>query len=291
MTATFAFSAGSAPPAVAMPPGACDCHIHVYDARCPAAPGAALRPPDADAGQYRALQRLLGMQRAVLVTPSTYGADNRCMLAGMAAMAGQARGVAVIDGTETDAELETMHAAGVRGIRLNLSLGVTGSPEQIEPLARRVAPLGWHMQLLMPPDQLAALGDSLARLPVPLVFDHMARIAPAQAFRHPAHALALRLMRDGKAWVKLSGGYLVSALHSVDDPALDRLARGYIEASAARVVWGSDWPHATASAGLQPMPDDARQLERLAEWAGDAATLRAILTDNPRALYGFPPCD
>lgn len=287
MRAAYAYSAGNDGPAVAAPAGACDCHIHVYDSRYPAAPGATLLPPDASIAQYRAVQRRLGMQRAVLVTPSTYGSDNRSMLAGLAELGAQARGVAVIDGHESDAQLDALHAAGVRGIRLNLSLGVVGSAAHIAPLAARVAPWGWHVQLLMPPDQLAQWGDVLARLPVPIVFDHMARISPGLAGTHPAHALALRLLGEGRAWIKLSGGYLVSATHTTDDPALHALARHYIDANPDQVIWGSDWPHATATAGKQPMPDDARQLDRLGQWAGDPTTLNRILVRNPAALYGF----
>lgn len=288
MSVPYPYSAGLAAAAVAVPDGACDCHIHAYDARYPAVPGARLLPPDATMLQYRAIQGRLGTQRAVLVTPSTYGADNRSMLSALAELGGQARGVAVIDGLETDAQLQALHAAGVRGIRFNLSLGVVNAVAQLEPLAARVAPLGWHVQLLMPPDQLVQISDVLARLPTPLVFDHMARIAPNQAGAHAAHALVLQWLGAGRAWVKLSGGYLVSKQRSVQDPALDGLARSFIDANPDRVIWGSDWPHASASAGMQPMPDDARQLERLAEWTQTDATLQRVLVQNPAALYGFP---
>ncbi|MES2612524.1 MAG: amidohydrolase family protein [Pseudomonadota bacterium] len=288
------FSAGTEKPAVAVPAGACDCHVHVYDSRFAPAPGARLLPPDASPSDYGQLQRRIGTTRTVLVTPSTYGTDNRCMLEGLAALDGSgglARGVAVIDGSESDDSLQHLHAQGVRGVRLNLSLGVSGSADLVEPLAARIAPLGWHLQLLMAPDLLASLGPVLWRLPVPLVFDHFGRIAPAQAGMHAAHTLLMQLLADGKAWVKLSGGYIVSPLHTVEDPALDALAHGYLRRAPDRVLWGSDWPHATATAGVQPLPDDARQLDRLAQWidgAGQgAATLHGVLVDNPRALYGF----
>jgi len=287
MLPRYPYSSGQARPATAAPPGACDCHIHAYDARYPAVPGATLWPPDASMAQYRDIQARLGMQRAVLVTPSTYGADNRAMLDGLALLGEQARGVAVIDGSESDAQLQALHEAGVRGIRLNLSLGVTSRADQILPLAARVAPLGWHVQLLMAPDRLAALAPLLSALPAPIVFDHMARIGPQQAGAHPAHALVLRLLERGRAWIKLSGGYIVSPRRCVEDTALDALARGYLDANPERVVWGSDWPHASASAGMQPMPDDARQLDRLADWTG-GARLRQVLVHNPAALYGFP---
>ncbi len=287
MPAGHPYSSGTARPATAVPAGACDCHIHAYDARYPAAAGARLSPPNATMSQYREIQARLGTQRAVLVTPSTYGADNRPMLDALAQLDGQARGVAVVDGSETNAQLQAMHDAGVRGIRLNLSLGVTSSASQIVPLAQRVAPLGWHLQLLMAPDQLAGLAPVLSGLRVPLVFDHMARLAPHDAGAHPAHALVLRLLERGRAWIKLSGGYIVSARHSIEDPTLDALARSFLDANPERVVWGSDWPHASASAGTQPMPDDARQLDRLAEWTGHAR-LSQVLVHNPAALYGFP---
>ncbi|GKS91129.1 amidohydrolase family protein [Acidovorax sp. SUPP2539] len=286
------FSAGSAAPRTVLPKDACDCHVHVYDGRFPAAPGARLLPPDASAQDYRALQHRIGTARTVLVTPSTYGTDNRCMLEGLAALGPQARGVAVIDGHESDAQLQRLHDAGVRGARLNLSLGVSGTVQSLTPLACRIAPLGWHLQLLMAPDLLAAQGEVLRRLPVPLVFDHFGRISPAQAGQHPAHALLQDLLQRGQAWIKLSGGYIVSERQSTEDPALDALAASYLRCAPERVVWGSDWPHATASSGAHPMPDDARQVDRLVDWAGqsgDAATLHRVLVDNPAALYGFTP--
>lgn len=286
------FSAGTAAPRTALPAGACDCHVHVYDSRFPATPGARLLPPDASVQDYRALQQRIGTTRTVLVTPSTYGTDNRCMLEALASLGSEARGVAVIDGSESDAELQRLHALGVRGVRLNLSLGVSGSVDLLRPLAHRIASLGWHLQLLMAPDMLVTQAKVLRQLPVPVVFDHFGRIAPRLGGRHPAHALLLDLLQGGQAWIKLSGGYIVSEHYLVDDPALDALAAGYLRAAPQRVLWGSDWPHATASSGLQPMPDDARQIDRLNDWVqqnGGPTTLQCVLVDNPAALYGFAP--
>ncbi|SDO75773.1 Predicted metal-dependent hydrolase, TIM-barrel fold [Paracidovorax cattleyae] len=200
--APLRFSAGTAAPRTALPAGACDGHVHLYDSRFPVEPAARLRPPDAGVDDLRALQRRIGTARAVLVTPSTYGTDNRCMLEGLAALGSAARGVAVIGGHERDAELLCLHEAGVRGVRLNLSLGVSGTVDSLMPLARRIAPLGWHLQLLMAPDLLVEQAGVLRQLPVPLVFDHLGRIPPALAARHPAHALLLELLQDGRAWMR-----------------------------------------------------------------------------------------
>lgn len=281
------FSAGTGRPRTALPPGSCDCHMHVYDAGFPAVPGAKLLPPDASIDDYRRLQQRTGTRRTVLVTPSTYGTDNRCMLAGLAALGADARGVAVVDETVSDAELHRLDRLGVKGIRFNLSLGGHPPARALRTLAERIAPMGWHIQLLANPDELSSLQSVLLPLPVPLVFDHFGRIAPADAGTHPAHALVLALLRAEKAWVKLSGGYLVSATHQADDPALDALARSYLEAAPHRVVWGSDWPHATASAGRHALPDDAVQVDALARWAATTEALHRVLVANPAALYGF----
>ncbi len=283
----YPFSAGDAAAGLTLPAGACDCHLHVYDARVPAAPGATLLPPDASVDDYRRVQARMGTTRAVLVTPSTYGTDNTPMLAGLTQLGTDGRGVAVLSGDEDEAHLRRLHEAGVRGARINLSLGVVNDAASIDRIARRIAPLGWHLQLLMPADQLVSLAPVLRGLPVDLVFDHFGRITPQQCGVHPAHALLLELLDAGRAWIKLSGGYLVSPTHSTEDPALDALARSFLDAAPDRVVWGSDWPHATASAGRQPMPDDARQVDRLAQWAGDGQRLRQVLVLNPERLYGF----
>ena len=287
MRTPYPYSAGDASTSVSVPPGACDCHIHVYDDRVMPVPGAKLKPGQATVSDYRRIQQRMGTQRAVLVTPSTYGCNNAPMLAALAQLGANGRGVAVISGQESAGELQQLHTQGVRGVRINLSLGMGPSAEDLEPIAQRIAALGWHLQLLMPTEQLLALAPLLRRLPVELVFDHFARLTPTQGSEHPAHELVQELLASGRVWLKLSGGYLVSETHSVDDPALDALAQRLIQAAPERIVWGSDWPHATASAGLHAFPDDARQIERLAQWAGDADTLRRILVTNPERLYGF----
>lgn len=281
------FSAGRGRTPVDVPPDACDCHVHLYDARYTAAPGATLRPPDASAADYRRLQRRTGTQRVVFVTPSTYGVDNGPLCDALSAFGTQARGVAVVGEQVDDSELEALHARGVRGIRLNLSLGVVNSASQIEPLARRIAPLGWHLQLLAPAHTWSDLAGVLGQLPVPVVFDHFGRLAPSMAGRHASHALILRLLEERRAWVKLSGAYIVSERGGPRYEDVAALAHSFLEAAPDRVLWGSDWPHASASAGHQAMPDDAQLMALLADWTGPRQALHRVLVDNPVALYGF----
>lgn len=287
MRSTVPFCSGDAPPRVAVPPHACDCHVHVYDKRWPRLAEAVLDPPDASPDDYRMWQQRMGTRRVVFVTPSTYGADNQGTLAALSSFGASARGVAVIAGDESEEELARLDAAGVRGVRLNLSLGTLHRVEDIPAIANRIEPLGWHLQILMAPDRLAGCASVLRTLEVDIVFDHFARIGPSQFASHPAHTLVLDLLRTGRAWIKLSGGYIVSETGSVDDVRLDALARSYLDAAPDRVLWGSDWPHATASAGRHAMPDDARQLERLAQWSSTTEMFHRVLVDNPARLYGF----
>ncbi len=280
------FSAGQGRTSVAVPIGACDCHVHVYDATYPAAAHARLTPLDATVADYQQLQLRTGTERVVFVTPSTYGTDNRPMLHALQMFGNGARGTAVIDTSISNAALHALHAAGVRGARLNLSLGVAGSSEHIRPLAARIADLGWHLQLLAPPAQLLELGPVLKTLPVQVVFDHFGRISPSQVGQ-AAHQLVRTLLVEGRAWVKLSGGYIVTEQGPPDYDDITPLAHSYLQAAPDRVLWGSDWPHASASAGHQPLPDDAQQMAQLAHWTGSAAMLQRVLTTNPAELYGF----
>lgn len=277
-------------PVRAVPPRACDCHVHVYGARYPSVPGARLTPPDATVPMLRAMQRRLGLERVVLVTPSTYGTDNASLVDGLAALGARARGVAVVGPSVTDRELRSLHDDGVRGIRFNQTLGDATPIEALEPLARRVASLGWHLQLLARADDLVHLEPTLARLPVQVVFDHLGRL-PVPGLAHPGHAVIRRLVDAGRAWVKLSGAYLAADARGGRSPDADSLARVHLAAAPERVVWGSDWPHPTASAGLTAMPDDAMLLGLLREWTGDDATFARVLVDNPARLYDFPRGD
>jgi D-galactarolactone isomerase len=268
------------------PPFAADCHIHVYDSRFPTAPNAMLLPPDAHLDDYRAVQRRLGTARTVLVQPSTYGTDNRCMLSALASLGADARGVAVVDADVTDEELRRLAAAGVRGIRFNfVQAGAVTTIDMLEPLSRRVDELGWHVQLNIKGDQIVQLEPLLSRLASPIVFDHLARIPPEAGVEHPAFAVVQRLLQQGRGWVKLSGAYLESKVGPPSYADVGAIAGAFIKAAPQRLVWGSDWPHPSVHAAW---PDEAVLFDALCVWAPDDELRRQILVANPEALYGFP---
>lgn len=265
------------------PAGSVDCHMHLYDRRYPASPTATLFPPDASLEEYRAVQKRLGIQRMVMVTPSTYGTDNRLMLDGLLRSRGDARGVAVIENSIGDDELASLHEAGVRGIRFNLSVGGAGLGD-LETLAARVDELGWNVQFAAG-NLLTELESRLARLPANLVIDHLGHVPQPAGIQSDAFAALRRLVDGGKIWVKLSAPYLRSKVGGPGYEDAGKVAAALIRQNPERMLWGSDWPHPTLSADQKP--DDARVLDLLADWAPGEQALRMILRDNPVSLYGF----
>jgi predicted TIM-barrel fold metal-dependent hydrolase len=242
-------------------------------------------PPNASVEAYRLLQQRIGTARAVVVQPSTYGTDNSCTLDAVAQFGAVARGVAVVDTSITDTELERLNQLGVRGIRFNLVQSGATTIEMLELLSKRVNDLGWHVQIHMLGDQIVEAGDLLHRLPSPIVFDHMARIPQPAGVDHPAFASVLKLLDKGRTWVKLSGAYMDTRTGPPTYADVSKVARAYVNAAADRMVWSSDWPHPTERADAKP--NDAVLFDLLADWAPDEAIRNRILVDNPAALYGF----
>ncbi|HRP20887.1 MAG TPA: amidohydrolase family protein, partial [Alicycliphilus sp.] len=243
-------------------------------------------PPDAPVAAYRQLQQRLGTQRAVVVTPSTYGTGNACTLDALDQLGDGARGVAVVEHGVGDAELDRLHACRVRGLRVNFvtpqSWGET-TPQMLATLARKAARLpGWHIQVFMHPEQIVALEGVLAALPVPLVVDHLGRVDPAEGPSAEAYGVLRRLLDGGNTWVKLSGAYMRSTAPAYADTL--PLAQALVRAAPERLVWGSDWPHTTEAPGTV---NDAGLVDLLRAWAGSDAAMDGILVDNPARLYGF----
>jgi D-galactarolactone isomerase len=277
------WSAGTELPQLQAPPDATDCHHHIYDSRFPVAPQAVLKPGDATVADYRLLQQRIGTVRHVVVQPSTYGVDNRCLLDALGQFGPQARGIAVVNTGVTDAELQQLQAAGVRGIRFNLAPAGTTTLDMIDPLSKRANDLGWHIQVNMASDQILAARDLWNRLPCPIVFDHLAHMREPAGMTDPAFAVVAALLQQGRAWVKLSGAYADSKVGPPTYADSTKVAQAYVREAPERLVWGSDWPHPTE----KTKPDDAILFDLLSEWVPDEATRTRILVANPAQLYGF----
>ena len=267
------------------PPAACDCHAHVCgpESRYPYAPNRLYTPHDALPSDFRGMLDRLGIERGVLVQPSIYATDNRAMLDALAQHPERLRGVAVVPWDISSKELEKLHAAGVRGVRLNIvdlkeGKGVLALG-RLKDLGRKIKPFGWHVEFLMHVDEFPDLDRQLANFPVDVVFGHLGYVKAAAGISLPGFKALLRLMRDGKAWVKLTAPYRLTT-----DAA--PFAQALVDAAPQRLVWGTDWPHVFIKAA---MPDDAALLELFKRWIPDERLQRRILVENPAALYRFAP--
>ncbi len=267
-----------------LPRGACDCHAHVI-AACteayPMVPERSYTPAPASEEDYLQHLNRFRFDRGVLIQISVYGTDNRYLLEVLARHSQRLRGVVVVDPAITDAELERMHRLGVRGARINTVFGGGVSLDVAERLAARIAPLGWHLQLLIDVRELPALMPRLQRLPCPCVVDHCGHSPAALGVSSPGFQALLHLATDHGWWVKLSGAYRISS----EPPYADvlPLAEELVHQVPERLVWGSDWPHVAVA---RP-PDTAALLGLLAQWVPDPDLRHRILVRNPAELYQF----
>jgi D-galactarolactone isomerase len=273
----------TARPKLKAPPGTCDTHMHIYDRRYPKAATARIDAPDAPVSDYLKVRERLGIERTVVVQPSTYGTDNRCTIEAMKTLGAGTRGVAVVDQTVTDAELDRLTGLGIRGIRFFMLPGGALPWDILETMAARVAPFGWHVQLQLDGRQLPDYEAVLARLPCDLVIDHVGKFLEPVPVEHPSFRALERLVGRG-AWVKLSAPYEVSKVGAPNYDDVGALAKALVKIAPDRMLWATNWPHPTPGV---PKPDDAWMLDMLLDWVPEEAVRGKILVDNPARLYGF----
>lgn len=276
-------------PRLVFPPQACDCHAHILGpaARHAYSTERIYTPPDCLAPDYRAMRGTLGIARAVLVQPSVYGSDNTVMLQALHEGGASCRGVAVVDADIGQAALEALHAAGVRGVRVNrvdVRQGQGGLPvAQLRSLAERIAPLGWHMEFLLHVHDFPTLDHDLADFPVDMVFGHLGYMPADRSMDEPGFQALLRLLKKGRSWVKLTSLYRISKT-ALPYPDVAVFAQALVQAAPTQILWGSDWPHVMLK-GV--MPNDADLADLLASWIPDEQQRHQVLVENPARLYHF----
>ena len=272
-----------------MPPRACDTHAHICGPieTHPYSERRVYTPPDAPLSAYVHMLETLGVERAVLVQPSVYGTDNTVMLGAMAELgASRCRGGAVVASDPRDAELERMHEAGVRGIRVNVVDVAEGKGViAMAPLARlaeRVKRYGWHVEFLMHADDFPVLDTRFADFPVDIVLGHLGYMKTDKGIGDAGFQAMLRLMKRRKCWVKLTGPYRISTQPLPHDDTIP-FARALFDAAPERVLWGTDWPHVMVKGA---MPNDGDLADLLLEWMPEDLREQVLVT-NPAKLYGF----
>lgn len=268
-----------------LPAGACDCHFHVFEDSTPypLADPRSYTPTPATLADYRRMAEAVGIERAVLVHPSVYGRDHRSFEDTLAECGAWMRGVAVVYADTPDETIERWHRLGARGSRCNALFAGGAALNDLPEVAARVRALGWHLQLLIDVSADPGAVARVADLGLPVVVDHFGHVDARQALVSPGFANLLALVREGRAWVKLSGAYRISPQRrGFDDVA--PLVQALWQANPRQLLWGSDWPHPAIQ---PPMPDDGDLADALFDWLGESER-RQLLVDNPTRLYWAP---
>ena len=274
------------PPRFTMPKGATDTHSHVIGAppEYPYVPERSYTAPEAPLAAYMAMHKALGVERAVIVTPSVHGTDNRITVESIAGYGPNARGIAVVDADISESAIMELHNGGIRGVRLNVLFGGGVGLHAFENLVPKIRNLGWHIQLLIDVSRdMAQMAPLIRGCGIPVVVDHMGHMAVEKGLDDPGFKTFLGLVRDGLAWAKLSGNYRISTQRPHFEDAIP-FAQALIDACPQHMVWGTDWPHVSL---FEHMTHTTDLLNALDDYAPDPAMKQLILVDNPATLYGF----
>ena len=266
-----------------MPANACNAHLHIIDPAFPNDGKAEAQRGTVE--EYKKVAAYLSLPRAVFVQAKPFGTDNACLLDAIEKCGREnARGIAVVNNSVSDKELERLNAGGVKGLRFSVwnPKNAVVSFDDCLPLSQRCADMGWNMQLHMGAKQYLEHADVIRKLKGKVVIDHMGRLDPALGTKDPAYAFVCEMIERGNTWVKLSGTYLNTV---TGRPWNDATATAIELAKFApeRVVWGSDWPHVTEKV----KPDEAELTELIGTWFPTEKARKLALVDNPAELYEF----
>ena len=275
------------PPRRALPDGAIDCHIHVFDStRFTSQPGGPGCPADATVSDYEHVQEWLGMNRVVVIQGNGYQFDNSCTLDALRHFGAAARAVVAIRPDIEAAELDRLTALGVRGARImNLLQGAAGL-DMLAAVNARIHPFGWSMIVQFDGRDILSHRSLLESIRGDYVIDHTGKFLEPVAVDSPEFRALLKLVDRGNCYVKLAGCYETSCIGYPGYDDVAALAKALIAHAPDRIIWGSNWPHNMAQS-RETYPDDVHLLDLVSDWAGTDENRRKIFIDNPSRLYGF----
>lgn len=277
-------------PAFKSPPGACDTHFHVFGPldRYPVASLARYEPPYAPLEEYLGLARKLGIERMVFVQPSAYGTDNSYLLDSMARTTAPCFGIVDIPEDLPDAEIEALHARGVRGVRINTSPIAPYDPGRVEALMGRIRTLesrlkglGWVLEFLGPGWLTHALMPALRRLDIDYILCHIGMFLAKDGVDQLGFRELLKLLDGGRCWIKLTAPYRFATAPGFADAA--PLVRTAAKTAPERLIWGTDHPHLSFGDKV----GSVQLFNLLGEWLPEESMRRKVLVENPERLFRF----
>lgn len=273
-------------PALALPPGSCDCHFHLFGpaTRYPFDPASPYVSADALPETYFALQDTLGLERGVLISGGGYGRDTRHLCDILARFPQRLRGIVWPSDSLDAAEIRRLHALGVRGVRFISEKRRGGLPVISPAIAELIhAEAEWQVHFY-PCGDLAEQAPRLLALPNAIVLDHFASLDGAAGVTQADFRLLLKMLDTGRVWVKLSGP-MRCVRGDFPYAEMTPFARALSAHAPERIIWGSDWPHVNMND--RQMPNDGDLIDLIADWLPAAALRRQVLVDNPSTLFGF----
>ncbi|MDI6024704.1 amidohydrolase family protein [Corticibacterium sp. UT-5YL-CI-8] len=276
-------------PVHALPAGSIDTQMHVYLPGFPAQPGGPGLPPGAlpTPDDYRKLMNWLGIDRVVVTQGNAHQCDNGSLLACLEAMGDISRGVAVIGGDTSDAEMQRLSDAGIVGARIMDLPGGARSLADIEAVDARTAEFGWCMAVQFDGGTLLEQESRLSRLKSRWILDHHGKFFSGITPDDPKVDAVKRLIDGGRCWFKFAGCYESSLSGGPDYSDIAAVSRLIADYAPERIVWGTNWPH-NAMQRTEDYPDDAALLDTVMSWFPSDAARRLALVDNPQDLFQFP---
>ncbi len=273
-------------PKMQVPSGACDTHIHLFGpaGKYKFASDSPYTAQDALPETQIALQDILGLSSAVIISPGGYGSDYTMLADVLAKYPDRFRGIALMPGDALSSEFSRLGKLGVRGLRMISETRGGHLPHFNREAAARAYEHGWHVQFYPHGTDIVDYADKLLSLPNDIVLDHFASIPTAGGVDQPAVKAVLRMLDTGRVWLKISGP-MRCTLENFPYPSVTPLAQLFVKHAPERMVWGSDWPHVNMND--REMPNDGDLLDLLAEWVPDGAVRNRILSQNANTLYGF----
>lgn len=273
-------------PEFKVPEGAVDSHCHVFGpaSKFPYSPKRKYTPCDASKEQLFALRDYLGFSRNVIVQASCHGTDNAALVDALNTAGDLARGIAFVDETVTDEELQLMDKAGVRGVRFNFvkRLVDTAPKETLKQIAEKIRPLGWHVVVYFEAQDIDEVAPFLNELDMTVVIDHMGRPDVSKGVYSEEFEKFINMMESNpNIWTKVSCPERLT-LTPPDYSDVVPFARELVERFPERVLWGTDWPHPNMKSHT---PDDGHLVDVIPKIAPSEELQQALLVTNPMKLY------
>lgn len=273
-------------PALKLPPGTVDCHMHLfgpYD-RYPPVPETGYVTVDCLAETYIAMMDRFGIAKGVFIPASPHGTDPTHLVDALTQYPDRFIGVAILPRDVGRAEIRRLTDAGVKGARFQSPSHGSKLPGLSIETAAKIHEYGWHVQLYPGENEIAEMEPLVGLLPNRVVFDHFAAV-PARNWRDQiGYRPLMRMIDTGRVWIKLSRPSQITS-EAMPYSAVSEVARALVAQAPERILWGTDWPHVGFSD--ETMPDDSDLVDLLLDWIPDEKVRTRILVDNPREFYAL----